>query len=147
MMHPLAIEQFRQIAIYALAAPVPAVPGAATTPLVMMIATFISQVKVNGFVAWLIEAMKRSNSPAMTWISHNTPWVTRFVALAAAALTHIGIHWTFTGSTLVVTGLSLTTIIPTLYNVGQNYLFQHAWWKVAFASPAPKPVPLTEVKI
>lgn len=125
------MEHIRFFLQVALATPL--APPDATQGLTMMIATFISQVKVNGFVAFLIQKMKDNKSPAFAWISTNTPWVTRFVALGAAALTHIGVHWTFTGSTLVVTGLSLTAIVTTLYQVAQNYLFQHAWWKVAFA--------------
>jgi len=138
------MEHFRFLLMQALAMPAPLpVPAVPDNPMLMMMATFISQVKVNGFVAWLIQKMKESQSPALSWISKNTPWVTRFVALAGASFTAIGIHWTFTGSTLMVTGLSLATIIPTVYNVAQNYLFQHAWWKVAFAGPivAPAAVP------
>ena len=110
----------------------PVAPPDATHQMTMMIATFISQVKVNGFAAWIIQRLKDSKLPALGWISANTPWVTRFVGVGAASLTAIGIHWTFTGSTLMITGLSLTAIVTTLYNVAQNYLFQHAWWKVAF---------------
>lgn len=113
----------------------PIAPPDGSSPMLMMMATFISQVKVNGFVAFIIEKLKQSKNPALSWISTNTPWVTRFVALGAAALTHLGIHWTFTGSTLVVTGISLTAIVTTLYQVAQNYLFQHAWWKIVFAKP------------
>ena len=116
-----------------LAAPVKAPPAAdATHQMAMMIASFISQIKVNGFASWIIERLKNSKLPALNWISQNTPWVTRAVAVGAASLTAIGIHWTFTGSTLMITGLSLTAIVTTLYNVAQNYLFQHAWYKLAF---------------
>lgn len=134
-------EHLRLAILYILAAPLKIPPSAGGNDALMMTAAFISQIKVNGFVAWIIEVLKKSQSPALAWISTKTPWVTRFVALGAAALTHIGVHWTFTGSTLVVTGISLTAIVTTLYNVAQNYLFQHAWWKLAFASGTTPAVP------
>src|ERR1700719_534759 len=124
------MEHFRLALQAVLSTPI--APPDATHQMTMMIATFISQIKVNGFTAWVIELLKKSQHPAFAWISKNTPWVTRFVGVGAASLTAIGIHWTFTGSTLMITGLSLTAIVTTLYNVAQNYLFQHAWWKLAF---------------
>jgi hypothetical protein len=131
------MEHFRFILLQALAAPV-AVPNAATTSLVMMIATFISQIKVNGFAAFVIQRLKASEHPALAWISANTPWVTRAIAAIAASLTAIGIHWTFSGSTLIVSGLSVTAIVTGIYNIAQNYLFQHAWYKMVFeAQPSP----------
>jgi len=117
----------------------PATSAPAANDLTMMIATFISQIKVNGFASFVIQKLKDSKTPALSWISVNTPWVTRFLAVGAASLTAIGIHWTFTGSTLMVTGLSLGTIVPTLYNVAQNYLFQHAWYKLAFGGNGAAP--------
>jgi hypothetical protein len=139
------MDHVRLALLFFLQAPlhVPAAPSRGANDALLMIATFISQVKVNGFSAWAIQQMKSSKAPALSWISQNTPWVTRAVALLAAALTHIGVHWTFTGTTLVVTGLSLTAIVGTLYQVAQNYLFQHAWWKVAFSTPVPATVPVT----
>jgi hypothetical protein len=127
------MEHFRLLLLQALALPAVPQPG---NDALMLVAAFVSQVKVNGFVAFIIQKMKDSELPALGWISKNTPWVTRFVGLGAASLTAIGIHWTFTGSTLMVTGLSLPAIVTTLYKVAQNYLFQHAWWKVAFSKPA-----------
>jgi hypothetical protein len=136
------MEHFRFALMQFLAVPAP-MPALPDNPMLMMLATFVSQVKVNGFVAFIIQKLKESQHPALAWISSNTPWVTRFVAAGAASLTAIGIHWTFTGSTLMVTGISLTAIATTLYDVAQNYLFQHAWWKAAFAGPivVPKVVP------
>lgn len=132
------MEHFRLILMHALALPA-TVPQTGNNDALLQMAAFISQVKVNGFVAFIIQKMKDSKIPAFDWISHNTPWVTRFVGIGAASLTAIGIKWTFTGSTLMVTGLSLTAIVTVLYKIAQNYLFQHAWWKVAFAKPEAAP--------
>ena len=130
------VEHFRLMLLQALSTPVPA-PAVVDTGLLTLVASFISQVKINGFVAFVIQKMKEAQTPALNWISTNTPGVTRVVAAAAAAATAVGIHWTFTGQTLMITGLSATGIVTLLYNITQNYLFQHAWFKTIFA---PKPV-------
>ncbi len=135
------MDHFRFVLMTILAAPVTApvnsIGNSEVLQLVTVAATFISQVKVGGFAAWIIEELKQSKLPALNWISTNTPWVTRIVALGAATLTHIGIHWTFSGSTLVIEGLSLTAIVTTIYNIGAQFLLQHVWWKTAFASQRP----------
>jgi len=122
-----------------LAAPVtvPANSLGDSLQLLTFAATFISQIKVGGFSAWIIEELKQSKLPALSWISANTPWVTRFVALGSATLTQIGIHMTFSGSTLVIEGLSLTAVLTAVYSIASQYLLQHFWWKTAFAAPRP----------
>jgi hypothetical protein len=100
--------------------------------MLLLVVQFITQVKVNGVSAWLIQKLKTSQSAATSWISVNTPWVTRFVAFLAAAGTAVGIHATFHGSTLTITGLSATAILAAAWQIGQNYLVQHAWYKAAF---------------
>jgi hypothetical protein len=109
---------------------------------VILIATFIAQLKLNGVAAFVIQKMKESEHPALAWISTNTPWVSRFVAFLAAAATAVGVHWQYTGSTLVITGLSLTAIFTAAWSIAQNYLVQHAWYKAVFAqSSGGSPVP------
>lgn len=131
-------EQFRLLLQAALASPAPA--SAPQGGMVMLIATFISQIKVNGFASFVIQKLKDSKTPALAWISANTPWVTRLIAAAAAAGTAVGLHWTYTGSTLTITGLGATAIVTALYQIAQNYLMQHAWYKMVFApSAAPAP--------
>jgi hypothetical protein len=58
------------------------------------------------------------------------------VGALAAGLTALGLHWTFTGSTLTITGLSLSAIVSAAYGIGTSYMMQHAWWKLLFGSPA-----------
>lgn len=134
-------EHFRLLLQAALAAPAPAITSP-TSPL-LIVATFISQIKVNGFASWVIERMKNAKTPALAWISANTPWVTRAVALAAAGLTAAGLKWTYTGSiftttglSIVISGVSIPAALTAVYNVAQNYLMQHAWYKMVFSGPA-----------
>lgn len=137
-------EHFRLMMLQILSAPIPVSPAdqsGANGGLLLLIASFISQVKVNGVVAVLIQGMKKGQTPILQWISINTPWVTRTVAAVFAAATAIGIHWTFTpasatsSGTLLISGLSATAIVMFIYNIVQNYMFQHAWFKTMFGSP------------
>lgn len=132
---------FLQVMAYPIAAPSPisAPQSGDNTGLLMLVATFISQVKVSGVASFLIQRIKKSEAPVFGWIGKNTPWVTRLVALGAAAATHLGIHWTFTPpvdghtGTLLITGLSLTAIVTAAWGIAQNYLMQHAWYKTVFS--------------
>lgn len=139
-MHP---EHFRLLLQAALAAPAPApVSDATQGTLVMAVATFISQIKVNGVASFVIQKLKDSKTPALAWINANTPWISRAVALVAAAATAVGLKWTYAEGTLTITGLTATAIVTALWHVAQNYLFQHAWYKTVFApGAAPAPVP------
>jgi hypothetical protein len=130
------LETIRLALLQVAAFPVPAsaVQSGDNTGLLILVASFISQVKVGGVAAALIQWVKMSKAPAASWISINTPWMTRLVALAFAAAASVGIHWTFTGNTLVVAGLSLTAIVTALWSFGQSYLMQHAWYKTVFSS-------------
>jgi hypothetical protein len=136
------MEHFRMLLLQTLAMPVPVTSTSPDHGVLMLLASFISQIKVNGMASWVIQKLKDSKAPILGWIGTNTPWVTRAVALAAASLTAVGIHWTYTGSTLMVTGLSLTAIVTVLWNLAQNYLFQHAWYKTVFADPPQLPLGL-----
>lgn len=137
--HP---EHLRLTLLQVAAYPVPtadlAGPASATgtNGLLVLIGSFVSQAKAGGFVAALIQALKKAKGPGLNWINMHTPGVTRAVAAAAAALTALGLHWTFTGSTLTITGLSLTAITAAAYAMGTSYMMQHAWWKLLFGSPA-----------
>jgi hypothetical protein len=130
----------------ALAAPVPVT---ATDPLsspqiaklLLLAGSFISQVKINGIAASLIQLIKKAKAPGLNWIGDHTPWLVRGLAALAAALTAAGLRWTFTAGTLTVTGLSAPSIITFLFNTGQNFLFQHAWYRTLFSTPAPADAP------
>lgn len=141
------IEHLHSIVAIILAAPVklPA-EGPPPSPAALSVAAFISQIKVNGFVAFAIQKLKENQSAWLAWINHNSPGTTRVIAALAASLTAVGIHWTFTGSVWSATGLSFTvtgvsaaTILTLGYNIAQNYLCQHGWYKLVFSA-----VPKTE---
>ena len=103
-----------------------------TNALLLLIVQFITQVKINGFSAWVIQNAKTSQASWLKWINVNTPWVTRSIGFLAAALTAVGIHWTFAGGVLTITGISFTTIMSAIWNVAQNYLVQHSFYKAVF---------------
>lgn len=105
------------------------------TALLALLAQFLTQVKVNGFASFLIQQIKDSQHPAFRWVSVNAPWATRGVGLVAAALTAVGVHYTYHEGTLLITGLTLTTIVTASWNIFQNFIFQHAWHKVVFKDP------------
>jgi hypothetical protein len=117
-----------------------AAPAGAADSTAVLIASFVSQLKVNGVAAFVIQRLKDSKLPATAWINANTPWVTRAIALLVASATAAGLHWTYNagmaGGTFIITGISLTAIVTALWHVAQNYLFQHAWYKMVFSSPA-----------
>ena len=104
--------------------------------ILLLIAQFITQLKVSGFVAWIIEQMKKSQWKGLSWINANTPWVTRIVAAIGAALSAAGIHytWNSTAGTLMITGLSLTAVVSGLWQVAISYLLQHGWYRAAIQS-------------
>lgn len=119
--------------------------GSPPSDAALLIASFVSQLKINGVVAFVIQQLKVSKAPALAWINENTPWVCRGIAAIAAAFTSLGLKWTYNsavaGGTFIVTGLSLTVIVTALWHIAQNYLFQHAWYKVVFNKPAAPNIP------
>ncbi len=96
----------------------------------------LNQLTIPGVVAFVIQQLKVSQHPWLAWITKDTPWVTRVVAAVAAAGTAVGIGFTYTGGTLTITGLTITAVvtglITSIWHVVQNYLLQHAWYKLAF---------------
>lgn len=97
-----------------------------------ILAQFITQLKVNGVASFLIEVAKKSKSPLLNWVSPETPWVTRFLAILAASATAVGIHYQYGNGTLAISGLSVSAVALFLWHVAQNYMFQKAWWKLVF---------------
>ena len=114
-----------------------------TTAALMALLQFATQIKVNGFASWLIQELKANKYSVTSWITEDTPWVSRFVSLVAAAATAQGIGWTFHSGTLMITGLGGVAVLHVVWNVSQNYLMQHAWYKAVFSkitgSPTPNP--------
>lgn len=129
----------RHLLLFILQFPLPASDGAGGMGSgMLLVASFISQIKINGVVSWAIQIIKESENPAWQWINKNTPWVTRATAAAGAGFTALGLHALYTpahGATagqLLITGLSLAAIVNGAWNVAQTYLMQHAWYKTVF---------------
>jgi hypothetical protein len=110
--------------------------------LLTMVVQFISQLKANGLTSGAIQVMKSSKWPIFSWINADTPTAARILGFVAASATSVGMHWTYHNGTLMITGLTLYAIIHLVFDIAQNYLMQHAWYKIIFqsmfpASPAP----------
>lgn len=105
--------------------------------LLTMIVQFISQLKANGLASGAIQVMKSSKWPIFSWITSETPYVTRGLGVLFAAFTAVGVNATFHGGTLVVSGITAYAIIHGLWSIAQNYLMQHAWYKLIFQSMFP----------
>lgn len=123
------------------------IPQADATILLTMIAQFISQLKANGIAAGLIQGMKSSNWKAFSWINADTPTASRLLGVVAASFTAAGMSATFHNGILTVSGITAGAVAHLLWNVGQNYLMQHAWYKTIFKDmmPAqPAPVQVTQ---
>jgi hypothetical protein len=100
----------------------------------LLLASFITQIKANGVAAFVINKMQKSEHPLFSWITVHTPWVTRGVSALFASLAALGVHATYhaaeQGGALVITGLSATVIVSGVWQIAQNYAIQHAWGKV-----------------
>ena len=129
------------------AAVAPAVGAAQSgdnTGMVMLVASFISQIKWNGMATVAIQAAKKSPHQAFGWINSDAPWMVRLVALIAGALTAVGVKWTFTNGTFIATGITGIAILTALWNIAQNYLFQFAWFKILFRQDAAVTAPVAK---
>jgi len=122
---------------------IPTQPQVDTAVLLSIVVQFISQLKANGLTAGVIQAMKSSKWSMFSWINAETPHVARALGTVGAVATAVGINATFHGGTLIISGITAYAIVHGLWNIAQNYLMQHAWYKVIFQSmfpAAPAPV-------
>lgn len=138
----------RLFLIHILVAPFPVsffqLGGNPDNPLLMVIASFITQIKANGMASFILQKVKESEHPILSWISTNTPMASRIMAAVIATGTAIGLHWTYTGSllaggTIAFSYPGLQAILATIWQIAQNYLFQHAWYKMVF-DPSASPI-------
>lgn len=104
----------------------------------VIIAQFLTSVKVSGFVSWGIQALKNSENKALSWISHNTPWAARLISLVTSALTASGIDYVWHGNTgqLVINGLGAVAIGHAVWHTATNYLIQKGWYKTVMGGGA-----------
>ncbi len=85
-------------------------------------------------ISYVIGLMKNSNWKVFAWISAETPAVTRAVAFLLSGVAAIGIHATFNGGTLVVTGLTATVILTGAWHWGVQFCYTHGWFKATSQS-------------
>lgn len=85
-------------------------------------------------ISYIIGMMKGSSWRLFNWISSATPRVNRVVAVALSGIATIGIHATFSGGTLVVTGLGTTVILTGLWHWGVQFAYTHGWFKATSQS-------------
>src|SRR5208282_6730525 len=85
-------------------------------------------------ISYIINGMKKSNLPMFAWISEDTPKVTRFIAIVMSGLATIGVHMSYSGGTLVVTGLTATIVLTGLWHWGVQFAYTHGWFKATSQS-------------
>lgn len=113
------------------------------------ISQFLTQVKVSGVVSFLLQRLKLNGSKWTSWITRETPWVSRIVAGLSALATAANItrSWNGVTGTIVISGLTLTnlahglvTVFPhALWASVVSYMLQHGWYKAVFAEDAKLP--------
>jgi len=103
--------------------------GAADPPPVDMLS---AQLVASYLLVQLGQFLKRS--PLIPWFKCGAPTANRVMAAVFAAVQTVGIGATFdtTAGTLVITGLTLTSIMPAAIEFGRAYITQKVLWVLAF---------------
>jgi hypothetical protein len=94
----------------------------------------LDNIAINAIAVWLIQNVKTSKVPFFSWINENTPGISRFVSVLAAALTAVGVGWSFQSDSgvLTISGLSWTALATFVWHVTKNYAFQHVMYKSSY---------------
>lgn len=94
-----------------------------------------TQVVISYLLVWIGEVIKRTK--ALPWFEDGAAVANRVMASVFAAAQTVGIGASFdtTAGTLMVTGLSLSVIIPTAVEFGRAYITQKLLWVMAFKRP------------
>lgn len=80
-------------------------------------------------VSWMIQHAKTSTSKIWSWISSANPGVVRLISALAAALTVVGVTWSYSGDTLTISGVTAANALLFLWEVVKQYAFQHASYR------------------
>ncbi len=77
------------------------------------------------FIQWL------KKTPYFPWLSQQSAKANRLAAIVGSGLSSFGIHfnWSASNHSLLITGLSLTVVLPALYHWGIQFLYTHAGYK------------------
>lgn len=98
-------------------------------------------VALNGVVVFVIQQMKLSNSRLFSWISCNTPFITRAVAVVGAAITAsaMSVNWSEAAGvgTLTISGITPENMALFAWQIIKNLMFQHGIYKSVFAGDRP----------
>lgn len=92
------------------------------------------QIFINILTVWIIQFLKKSKAPFLSWINHDSSSVNKVVATVGALLTTAGITfaWLPDSGTLTITGLTAQGFATLLFEVLKNYAFQHVIYKSTF---------------
>lgn len=81
----------------------------------------------------IIQWLKKT--PYFPWLSQQSAKANRLAAIVGSGLSSLGIHkvWNATDHSLLITGLSLTVVLPALYHWAIQFLYTHAGYKAISA--------------
>lgn len=95
--------------------------------------TVENQVIFNAIIVAALQWLK--NAKWFPWLSAETAKLNRVIAILASGAAAIGVHSTFVGGVLTITGLSWAVIGPGLYNWLQSFVFQQLIFKATISNP------------
>ncbi len=103
----------------------------------------LDSVATNAMVAWAIQKMKTSDSPAFAWISSATPKITFALSALMAAATAAGmiVQWDVANGvgTLVIGGITPTAVLTFVWITLKNLVFQEGAYRAIFKPVEPLP--------
>lgn len=77
----------------------------------------------------LLNWMKNSRLPMFSWINENTGLVSRAFSIVFAALTTVGIAFTYSDGSLTITGLTPWAILNFVWQVIQQFSMQEVAYR------------------
>lgn len=97
-----------------------------------------SQFVLASVVSWIIQWVK--DHPGLEWMDQYTPRLNRAVSILLAAVAVLGLQWTYDAvtGTLIVTGLTVTSITTAGWEWFKQFVLQETVYRAAF-KPARAP--------
>jgi hypothetical protein len=88
-----------------------------------------TQVAVAAIISFLVGKLKQSSW--FPWLTAETSKLNRLVAVLLSGVAAVGIHyqWDAADHSLLITGLSLTTILGMLWHWAVQAIYTHGWFK------------------
>lgn len=102
-----------------------------------VLAQVIAQGQMAGIVIYVIEWLKKSKLPILSWIRVDTKNVNRVVSLVAAALVAGGVSWTYDHATgqLVVMNLTQANLARVAWAIASQMVMQQIGYDVILNRP------------